>query len=122
MSLRMCVAWVGAIAALLLLARPAAAQQPIVGDVPLAGGGSERVVVTGAAAPRALLVMLAGGDGTVGIGNNGAITHLQGNFLLRTQPLWLAQGFAVAVLGAPNNASLLGQRHTPSYADAIGHA
>ena len=36
--------------------------------------------------------------------------------------LWLAQGFAVEILGAPNNASLNGQRHTEAYADAIGRA
>jgi pimeloyl-ACP methyl ester carboxylesterase len=34
----------------------------------------------------------------------------------------LAQGFAVEILGAPNNASLNGQRHTEAYADAVGRA
>jgi pimeloyl-ACP methyl ester carboxylesterase len=113
--------WLAALTAILGVALPAAAQ-PIVGDVPLAGGGSERVLVVGPTAPRALLVMLAGGDGTVAISDQGAVTHLQVNFLLRTQPLWLGQGFAVAVLGPPNGASLLGQRHTPAYADAMARA
>jgi len=114
-------AWLAALTAILALALPVAAQ-PVVGDVPLAGGGSERVLVVGPAAARALLVMLAGGDGTVAISDQGAVTHLQNNFLLRTRPLWLAQGFAVAVLGPPSGASLSGQRHTPAYADAIGRA
>jgi pimeloyl-ACP methyl ester carboxylesterase len=47
---------------------------------------------------------------------------LANNFLVRTLPLWTAQGFAVAILGSPNNQSLLGERHTPVYAAAIGRA
>ena len=66
--------------------------------------------------------MFAGGDGTVEIADSGTIGRYAGNFLLRTRPLWLAQGFAVEILGAPNNASLNGQRHTDAYADAIGRA
>jgi len=34
----------------------------------------------------------------------------------------LAQGFAVEILGAPNNASLNGKRQTEAYADTIGRA
>jgi pimeloyl-ACP methyl ester carboxylesterase len=34
----------------------------------------------------------------------------------------LAEGFAVEILGAPNNASLNGQRHTDAYADAVSRA
>jgi pimeloyl-ACP methyl ester carboxylesterase len=103
------------------LAAPTSAQN-IVADVPLAGGGSERVLFAGPTNPPAILVMLAGGDGIVEISNSGAITRLGGNFLLRTQPLWLGKGWAVAILGPPNGASLLGQRHTPAYADAIRRA
>ena len=101
------------------LVRPAAAQN-VVADIPLANGGSERVAFAGPAKPAAILVMLAGGDGTVGITDSGSIDHLAGNFLLRTRSLWLAQGFAVEILGAPNNVSLNGQRHTAAYTDAIG--
>jgi pimeloyl-ACP methyl ester carboxylesterase len=107
--------------ALMSLVRPAAAQN-VVADIPLANGGSERVAFRGPAKPAAILVMLAGGDGTVGITNSGSIDHLAGNFLLRTRSLWLAQGFAVEILGAPNNVSLSGQRHTAAYTDAIGRA
>jgi pimeloyl-ACP methyl ester carboxylesterase len=66
--------------------------------------------------------MFAGGDGTVDIADTGTIDRHAGNFLVRTQPLWLAEGFAVEILGAPNNASLNGQRHTEAYADAVGRA
>jgi len=64
----------------------------------------------------------AGGDGTVEIADSGTIYRYSGNFLLRTRPLWLAQGFAVEILGAPNNTSLNGRRQTEAYADAIGRA
>jgi hypothetical protein len=113
----------GFAAALILtaLATPTSAQNIVV-DVPLAGGAHERVLLVGPATPPALLFMLAGGDGIVELANSGAILRLGSNFLLRTQPLWLGQGFAVAILGPPNGASLLGQRHTSAYADAIGRA
>src|SRR5438105_4104845 len=56
----------------------------------------------------------ASGDG---IGPSGTATNR--NFLVRTLPLWVAQGFAVVILGSPNGAPLLGQRHTPDYLAAI---
>lgn len=62
--------------------------------------------------PRAAaaLVLLPGGDGMVEIGNDGSIRRMGETFLLRTLPLWQAQGFAVAVLSPPNGMSLLGYR------------
>jgi predicted alpha/beta-hydrolase family hydrolase len=113
----------GALAAMFLLAlAETAAAQNVASDIPLAGGGSERVVITIPANPTAILVMFAGGDGTVEISDTGTIYRYGANFLLRTRPLWLAQGFAVEILGAPNNTSLNGQRHTDAYAEAIAHA
>ena len=106
---------------LLGVIEPTAAQN-VVSDLPLAGGGSERVVFTSPANPAAILAMFAGGDGTVEIADSGTIGRYVGNFLLRTRPLWLEQGFAVDILGAPNNASLNGQRHTEAYADAVERA
>ena len=66
--------------------------------------------------------MLPGGNGMVDFGPDGAFRRMAGSFLLRTLPLWQAQGFAVAVLTPPNGMSLLGYRHTPAYAAAIGKA
>jgi pimeloyl-ACP methyl ester carboxylesterase len=108
-------------AAFLLALGGSAVTQNIVSDLRLADGDSERVVFTSPANPTAILVMFAGGDGTVEIADSGTIGNT-GNFLLRTQPLWLPQGFAFEILGAPNNASLHGQRHTEAYADAVGPA
>ena len=95
--------------------------QTIAADVPLPTG-SERVLLSAPAQPRAVLIMLPGGDGIVDIGQTAAAGRLSLNFLVRTLPLWVAQGFAVAILGAPDNRSLLGQRHTPGYAAAIDRA
>src|ERR1700755_1733082 len=66
--------------------------------------------------------MLPGGNGILEIGNDGSIRRMGRNLLLRTLPLWQAQGFAVAVLSPPNGMSLLGHRHTPAYAATIGQA
>src|SRR5215471_10105640 len=79
-------------------------------DIPLPSG-SERVLFATPANPRAILVMFPGGSGIVDISASGTTTNR--NFLVRTLPLWVAQGFAVEILGAPNGASLLGERHTP---------
>jgi hypothetical protein len=89
--------------------------QTVVQDV-----GGTQVLFSGPANPRAVLFMFAGGDGTVAFNSAGQITHLNGNSLIRTQSLWLAQGFAFATLAS--SSSLLGQRHTSAYAATIGRA
>jgi len=89
--------------------------QAVVQDI-----GGTQVLYTGPATPRAVVFVFAGGDGTVAFNTAGQITHLNGNFLLRTQSLWLAQGFGFATLAS--SSSLLGQRHTPAYAAMIGRA
>jgi pimeloyl-ACP methyl ester carboxylesterase len=112
--------WVAAVRAALvavafaLWALPAAAQA-VVQDI-----GGTQVMYTGPASPRAIVFVFAGGDGTVSFNANGQIVHLANNFLLRTEPLWLAQGFGFATLAS--SSSLLGQRHTPAYAATIGRA
>jgi pimeloyl-ACP methyl ester carboxylesterase len=98
--------------------RPTA--ETFVTDLPLDDIGSQRVFYAAPEKPRAALVMLPGGNGMVEIGNDGTIRS--GSFLVRTLPLWQAQGFAVAVLSPPNGMSLLGHRHTAAYAATIGQA
>jgi len=113
-----------AVAAGMLLIVPAsrATAETFVTDLPLEDGGSQRVLYAAPAKPRAALVMLPGGNGMVEIGNDGSIRRMGQNFLLRTLPLWQAQGFAVAVITPPNGMSLFGHRHTPAYAATIGEA
>ena len=111
-----------AVALLLMVSTSHAIPDTLVVDLPLEDGGSQRVLYASPAGPRAALIMLPGGNGIVEIGNDGSIRRMGGNFLLRTLPLWQAQGFAVAVLSPPNGMSLLGHRHTPAYAATIGQA
>jgi hypothetical protein len=94
---------------------------PIVSDLPVAGG-TERVLFLGTQGARALLVLLPGTDGIVGLDSEGGVHQLGGNFLVRTIGQWTVQGFDVVLPDAPNGTSLLGQRHLPAYADAIGRA
>jgi pimeloyl-ACP methyl ester carboxylesterase len=107
----------GAIA-LILGALPALAQA-IVQELPTASG-SEQVLFASPASPRAIVFMFAGGSGAVSFNAANQITQMGDNFLLRTQPLWLAQGFAFATLGSPT--SLMGQRHSAAYAEKIARA
>ncbi len=112
------------IAGTLLLAALAssAITETFVTELPLEDGGIQRVLYAAPANPRAALIMLPGGNGMVEFGNDGSIRRMRGNFLLRTLPLWQAQGFAVAVVTPPNGMSLLGHRHTAAYAATIGQA
>jgi pimeloyl-ACP methyl ester carboxylesterase len=96
--------------------------ETFVTDLPLDDIGSQRVLYVAPANPLAALIMLPGGNGMVEIGNDGSIRRMGDSFLLRTLPLWQAQGFAVAVLSPPNGMSLLGHRHTAAYATTIGQA
>jgi pimeloyl-ACP methyl ester carboxylesterase len=117
-----CLIFVAALGLVLLMGESSATAQAIVSDIRLGDGRNERVVLTSPANPAAILVMFAGGEGTVEITDSGTIGRYLGNFLLRTQPLWLQQGFSVEILAAPNNVSLSGQRHTEAYAEAVGRA
>jgi len=89
--------------------------------VPVAGG-TERVLFLGGQQARAIVLLLPGGDGIIGLDSGGGVHQLGGNFLVRTLGQWVAQGFAVVLPDAPNGTSLTGQRHLPAYADAISRA
>jgi hypothetical protein len=94
---------------------------PIVSDLRVTSG-TERVLFLEAQGARALVVLLPGSDGIVGLDSGGGVHQLGGNFLVRTIGQWVAQGFDVVLPDAPNETSLLGQRHLPAYADAISRA
>ena len=98
------------------------AAEPSVAELTLDDGGMQRVFYASPANPRAVLIMLPGGNGMIDFGADGTFRGMAGGFLLRTLPSWQAQGFAVAVLTPPNGMSLLGYRHTAAYASAIGQA
>ena len=124
----MCTRIAAAVAAALLLiiaAVPAsvpAGAEATVTELPLADGGMQRVLYASPANPTAILIMQPGGNGMVDFAPDGTFRGSANSFLLRTLPLWEAQGFATAILSPPNGMSLLGYRHTPAYAAAIGQA
>jgi hypothetical protein len=89
-----------------------AAAQAVVQDI-----GGTQVLYAGPANPRAVVFMFAGGDGTVSFNAAGQITHMSSNFLIRTEPQWLAQGFGFATLASAS--SLNDHRHGPDYAAVI---
>ena len=85
---------------------PATAQEPSRASVvdlhPLPGVVTRilEIGARGVPAPRATLVMVPGGDGEIGIGEDGGIAH-GGNFLLRTREAWADRGFKVVIPDAP---------------------
>ena len=60
--------------------------------------GGVNAVLLGPAKPRASVILLAGGDGNLGITADGRITtDLEGSQLVRTRAAYAARGFAVLV-------------------------
>lgn len=52
--------------------------------------------------PVATVIIFAGGDGVLAMTPSGP-TQLRENFLVRTGPLWVSEGFLVAILDAPSD-------------------
>ena len=76
-----------------------------------------RVLIEGSEKPSHVVVLFAGGDGAVGIDDDGAIGDLGGNFVVRTRNMLHDRGMATVVLAAPGDMpSLLGMRDRDNYA------
>jgi hypothetical protein len=88
--------------------------QTVVQDI-----GGAQVLFSGPADPRATLILFVGSYGIVEFDANGVIGFEAANFLVRSQKLWLSQGFAIAIPGSPNGRTLNGHRQDPTYIDAI---
>ena len=58
--------------------------------------GVNAALLTPAGKPSGAVVLLAGGDGQIGVGSDGSIAQ-QGNQLVRTRQAYAARGFAVLV-------------------------
>jgi hypothetical protein len=65
-------------------------------------GGSDVVLLRGKA-PRASVILMAGGNGDIGAAPGGVITRLRGNQLVRTRNAYLSRGLAVLVVDAGTN-------------------
>lgn len=70
--------------------------------------------------PKAVLVMLPGGSGRVGIDSDGHIKHPH-NFVVRTRADWQARGYIVVILDSPRGVNLRGYRHTAEYAEMLSY-
>ena len=93
------------LAALLLAASSCFAQTTEVVDLPTRAGVTERMVaIAPAAVPKAVVILLTGGQGRVRIFDNGSIRN-EGNFLLRSRMLFVQQGFAAVAVDAPSDHS-----------------
>jgi len=93
------------------------AASPRVVDLPLAGGGTQRALYAEAPHARAIVVMLPGGAGEVGIDESGD-AHGK-NFVVRTRALWNARGYSVLIPDAIDDTKMRGIRSSPRYAAIV---
>ena len=120
--------WIAGFLFLLLLiassAVPAQAQttQKVV-DIPTRPGVTQRMLVLSPPAPKAAVILLAGGHGGLQIFPNGSFNWGAGNFLVRTRQQFADQGLMVAVVDAPSDRQsppyLSGFRQKPEHAADI---
>ena len=79
---------------------------------------------TSAGTPRHTIILLAGGNGVLNLNAAGAITDLEGNFLLRSAAAFHQACLNVAIVDAapafPSPSGLNNQRLTQAHADFIG--
>ena len=92
----------------LLISLGALAQNPPsakVVDVPTRTGVSQRLLVLSPPAPKAAVILFAGGHGGLQIFPNGSFNWGDGNFLMRSRQLFVDQGLLVIVLDAQSDAA-----------------
>jgi hypothetical protein len=87
-------------------------------DLPLSTGDHQRLLFVAPAKPKAVLVMLPGGSGEIGLTGRGDIRH-DDNFVVRTIPLWNARDYAVLIPDTIDSSNLRGLRSSPDYARVV---
>jgi dienelactone hydrolase len=96
----------------------AQASQKVV-DIPTRPGVTQRFVYLAPEAPKAAVILFAGGHGGLQIFPNGSFKWGEGNFLVRTRQLFEKNGLSVAVVDAPSDRQaapfLGGFRQTPEH-------
>ncbi len=107
-------------AALLGLAAAAWALSGEVIDLPTRAGVTQRLLWMAPEAPKAVAVLLVGGNGSLRMAPDGSLGAGSGNFLARSRQLFVDQGIAVALVDAPSDRQsppyLSGFRQTPEHA------
>jgi hypothetical protein len=87
-------------------------------DLPFPDGDHQRVLFVAPPKPKAVIVMLPGGSGNVGLTRDGDIRH-DNNFVVRTRGLWAARGYAVLIPDTIDRENLRGARSSPEYARVV---
>jgi dienelactone hydrolase len=81
------------------------AMPPEVVDLPTRPGVGERILIEQPdRAPKAVLVLMAGGSGRLGIFDNGSLRN-DGNFLVRSRALFVQHGYIVVLPDTPSDHS-----------------
>lgn len=102
-----------------------AAAQPAARAVDIATrpGVTQRFLLIEAAQPRAVVVLFAGGEGSLRLAPDGGIGSRRNNFLVRSGPLFVDQGLSVALFDAPSDRQrppyLGGWRQSPEHAEDV---
>lgn len=98
-----------------VITTPFAAAQKVI-DVPTRPGVTQRFLLITPESPKAAVILFAGGNGDIEIGDNDR-PGKGGNFLVRSRQLFADQGMVTAVIDAPSDrAHLGGFRETPEHA------
>jgi hypothetical protein len=87
-------------------------------DLSLRNGEHQRVLYATASNPKAIIVMLPGGAGDIGIERTGDLRHGD-NFVVRSRSLWVARGYAVLIPDTVDGDNLRGLRSSPAYAALV---
>jgi pimeloyl-ACP methyl ester carboxylesterase len=72
-------------------------------DIPTRAGVTQRFLLITPTEAKAAVVLFAGGHGGLQLDEAGSPRALRNNFLVRSAPLFAAQGLAVAVIDAPSD-------------------
>ena len=75
----------------------------IVVDIPSRPGVAQRVLLLEPPAPKATVLLFAGGHGGLQLSGTGSMNWGAGNFLVRTRQRFVEQGLTVAVVDAPSD-------------------
>lgn len=78
-------------------------------DIPTRQGVTQRMLVLSPQAPKAAVILFAGGHGGLQVSPNGTLKWGEGNFLIRTRQLFVDQGLLVVVIDTPSD------RQSPPY-------
>jgi dienelactone hydrolase len=103
----------------LALACAASAADKVI-DIPTRAGVTQRFLYMPAAGAKAAVILVPGGHGGLQLDASGTPRGLRNNFLVRSAPLFVAQGISVALVDAPSDRQsepfLSGFRQSPQHA------